>query len=575
MNQPPVNDAISSTNAIVRRIAAVMPIISWLPRYQTAWLWSDLIAGLTLAAYSVPVAMAYASLAGLTPQVGIYCYIFGGIVYAVFSSSRHLSVGPTAAISVMVASVVGAMAGGDMALYASIAAMTAGIVALISIMAWLLRLSTFVNFISETILLGFKAGAALSIIVTQLPKLFGVTGGGNGFFERLFIFARQLGDTNLTVLVIGIGALVFLLVGERMLPERPVALAVLLISIAVVSEFDLAGHGVKVVGLLPQGMPKLGLPKVGLQHAEGLLELAFACFLLSYIESISAARTFAQKHHYYVNPQQELLALGMANLVTAFGQGYPVGGGLSQSAVNEGAGARTPMSLIVASVTLSTALLFLTGLLRNLPDAVLAAIVIAAVSGFIKISEFDRLRDVSRFEFHVAMVAFVGVLLFGILKGVLISAVASVLMLLRLMANPHVAVLGRIPGTQRFSDVERHPDNELISGIFLFRVEAALLYFNVENIGKTVLELVHVSDTPVRLVVCDLSTSPYIDASGAQMLAQLQRQLASEGIGFRVADAHAEVRDILRASGVDQQLGGVSRYTSIPDIINEFGKRQV
>lgn len=575
MNHPTANEAIFSKTSFAGRIAAVMPIIAWLPRYQTTWLWSDLIAGLTLAAYAVPVAMAYASLAGLTPQVGIYCYIFGGLVYALFASSRHLSIGPTAAISVMVASVVGAMAGGDMALYAAIAAMTAGIVAVISILAWLLRLSTFVNFISETILLGFKAGAALSIIATQLPKLFGVPGGGDSFIERLVFFARQLGDTNLIVLATGMTVFIVLLFSDRLLPGRPVALVVVVLSIAAVSELGLVNHGVKVVGSLPHGLPKFGLPKVGLQHAEGLLELAFACFLLSYIESISAARAFAQKHHYSVDPQQELLGLGMANLVMAFGHGYPVGGGLSQSAVNEGAGARTPLSLIVASVTLLIALLFLSGLLQNLPEVVLAAIVIAAVSGFIKITDFNRLRDISRFEFHVAMVAFVGVLLFGILKGVLISAVASILMLLRLMADPHVAVLGRIPGTQRFSDVARHPDNELISGIFLFRVEAALLYFNVENIGKTVLELVHASETPVSLVVCDLSTSPYIDASGAQMLAQLQRQLAAEDIKFRVADAHAEVRDILRASGVDQRLGGVSRYTSISDIINDFYSQPV
>jgi SulP family sulfate permease len=575
MKHPNANEVILSKTSFVGRIAAVMPIIAWLPRYQADWLLSDLIAGLTLAAYAVPVAMAYASLAGLAPQVGIYCYIFGGIVYALFASSRHLSIGPTAAISVMVASVVGSMAGGDVSLYAAIAAMTAGIVALISIMAWLLRLSSFVNFISETILLGFKAGAALSIIATQLPKLFGVPGGGDSFIERLIYFVRHMGDTNFNVLAIGVGVLAVLLVGERLLPGRPVALAAVVLSIVVVSEFGLVDHGVKVVGVLPHALPKFGLPKVGFQHAEGLLELAFACFLLSYIESISAARAFAQKHHYSVDPQQELLGLGMANLVTAFGQGYPVGGGLSQSAVNEGAGARTPMSLIVASVTLFIALLFLSGMLQNLPEAVLAAIVIAAVSGFIKISDFNRLRDISRFEFHVAMVAFVGVLLFGILKGVLISAVASILMLLRLMADPHVAVLGRIPGSQRFSDVARHPDNELIPGIFLFRVEAALLYFNVENIDKTVLELVHASETPVSLVVCDLSTSPYIDASGAQMLAQLQRQLAAEDIKFRVADAHAEVRDILRASGVDQRLGGVSRYISISDIISEYDKQHI
>ena len=572
MNQS-ANENISSKKILTQRIATVMPIVGWLPKYQSLWVLPDLIAGITLAAYLIPLAMAYASLAGLTPEAGMYSCIFSGVVYALFASSRHLSVGPTAAISLMVASVVGAMAGGDMALYSAIAAMTAAIVALMGFLAWALRLSTFMSFISETILLGFKAGAALSIISTQLPKLFGVPGGGKNFVERIILLLPQLGGTNLTVLAVGMGALVFLLVGERLFPGRPVALVAVVFSIVAVSVFGLTGHGVSVVGLLPQGLPRLEIPKVGVEYAEGLFELALACFLLSYIESISAARAFAQRHHYSVSPRQELLGLGMANLAAAIGQGYPVAGGLSQSAVNERAGARTPVSLIVASSIIAVTLLFLTGLFRNLPEVMLAAIVIVAVSGFIKTSDFKRLRDISRLEFHVALVAFVGVLLLGILKGVLISAVASILLLLRMMANPHVATLGRIPGTQRFSDVARHPDNELLPGIFLFRVEAALLYFNVENIDATVLNRVSAANSSVKLVVCDLSTSPYIDAAGARMLAQLQDQLSAEGIMFRVAEAHAEVRDILRASGVDRQIGGVSRRTSISDVIRDFTSR--
>jgi len=321
---------------------------------------------------------------------------------------------------------------------------------------------------------------------------------------------------------------------------------------------------------MPEGLPRFGIGNVGIEHVEGVVELAFACFLLSYIESISAARTLALKHDYQVDPRQELLGLSAANLAAALGHGYPVAGGLSQSAVNEEAGARTPLALVIASVTLTMALLFLTGLLRNLPEAVLTSIVLVALSSFIKIPDFRRLWQISRIEFLVAMVAFVAVLFLGILKGVMFAAVASILFLLRHMANPHVARLGRIPGSERFTDITRHPDNELFPGIFMFRVEAPLLYFNVENIDRSVLEYVHTAASPVRLVVCDLSTSPYIDAAGARMLARLQEQLANEGIQFRVADAHAEVRDILRTMEVDQRLGGVSRRISIQDIVNEF-----
>jgi len=559
-----------SKTAAARWITTVLPILDWLPKYQSAWLRSDLVAGLTLAAYAAPVGIAYSSLAGLPPEAGLYCFIFGGAIYALFASSRHLAIGPTAAISVMVASVVGSMAGGDASIYAAIAALTAGLVAIICFLSWLLRLSTFVNFISETILLGFKAGAALSIAATQLPKLFGLPGGGGHFFQRIFTLFGQLLDTNPTVLIIGAVSLALLAFGERLFPKRPVALLVVLLNIAAVALFGLAGYGVNVVGNIPGGMPRFGIHNIGIEHVEGLVELAFACFLLSYIESISAARTLAMKHDYQVDPRQELLGLGAANLAAAFGHGYPVAGGLSQSAVNEEAGARTPLALVIASLTLTMSLLFLTGLLRNLPEAVLAAIVLVAVSSFIKIPDFRRLWQISRIEFLVAIVAFVAVLFLGILKGVMFAAVASILFLLHHMANPHVAPLGRIPGSERFTDITRHADNELFPGIFMFRVEAPLLYFNVENIDRTVLRYVDTAASPVRLVVCDLSTSPYIDVAGARMLARLQEQLANEGIQFRVADAHAEVRDILRAMGVDKRLGGVSRRISIQDIINEF-----
>lgn len=557
-------------NIILQRLLQLIPITGWLPRYKLAWLGPDLIAGLTLAAYAVPVAMAYATLAGLAPQTGLYCYIFSGIAYALFASSRHLSVGPIASISVMVASVGGTMAAGDPSSYAAIAAMTAGMVAVFCYLAWIMRLGSFVNFISESTLLGFKAGAALSIASMQLPKLLGVTGGGDNFFERLKTVFQQLDSANWTVIALGIGALLLLLAGERLLPGRPIALVVVIASIGIVSFFGLTEEGVKVVGLIPAGLPSFAAPSIHMNQIEGLLELAFACFLLAYVESIAAARAFASKHHYEVNPRQEFLGLGAANLVAALGHGYPVAGGLSQSAVNEKAGARTSLSLIFASISLVMVLFFMTGMLRNLPDTVLAAIVLVAVSGFVKAGDFKRLRQISRLEFNVAMVAFVGVLLLGILKGVTISAIASILFLLRMMARPHVAVLGRIPGSIRFSDADRHIHNERFPGLFLFRIEAPLLYFNVNTVSSTVLAAIHREVTPVRLAVCDLSTSPYIDAAGARMLENLAKELDREGIQFKVAEAHAEVRDILRTTGISESLGGVSRHTSLADIVEDF-----
>ena len=351
----------------LRRWRALFPPAQWLPTYQAQWLPRDLIAGVTLAAYAVPVAMAYAALAGLPPQSGIYCYLLGGVFYALFSTSRQLAVGPTSAISLLVGVTVAGMANGDPVRWASIAALTALLVACMSVLALALRLSALLNFSGETILVGFKAGAALSIAMTQLPKLFGVPGGGEHFFARVWVFAGQLGDTHLVVLGCGLAALTLLALGEKWLPGRPVPLLLVALALVVMSASSLGELGVTVVGELPQGLPALRWPSLRPSDVDGILPLAGACFLLAYIEGVSAARTLASKHGYEIDPRQELLALGAANLATAFGQGFPVTRGLSQSAVNDQAGAKTPLALVFASATLALCLLLLTGLLRNLP----------------------------------------------------------------------------------------------------------------------------------------------------------------------------------------------------------------
>jgi SulP family sulfate permease len=549
---------------------AVFPPAQWLRTYERRWLGADLVAGITLAAYAIPVSLAYAGLAGLPPQVGIYGYLLGGLGYALFGSSRHLAVGPTSAISLMVGGTIGQMAGGDAVLYGQIATLAGFVLASMSLLAWLLRLSTLTSFISETILLGFKAGAGLTIASTQLAALFGVPGGGDHFFVRLLTVAQQLGGLNPVTTAVGLAALALLLLGERTLPGRPVALMVVVLSILAVSLTPLGQAGLTVVGSVPSGLPTLGLPRLRPREVDGVIPLAFGCLLLAYIEGVSAARTFAVKHGYPLDVRQELLGLGAANLLVAFGGGYPAAGGLSQTAVNEKAGARTPLALAFASVTLGLCLVFLTGLVQNLPKAVLAAIVLVAVKGLINVREIARLRHVSRFEFYVAMVAFSAVLLEGVLRGVLFAALVSILMLLRRAAHPHVAFLGRIPGTRRFSDLLRHPDNERIEGLLAFRVESSLLYFNVENVMRAVLDQLRCEGSGVRLVVCDLSTSPYVDLAGARMLEGLSDELAKRNVALRVTDAHAAVRDLLRAQGVDERVGGINRFASVADVVDHF-----
>lgn len=543
--------------------------LNWLRHYERAWLGSDLIAGLTLAAYAIPVSLAYASLAGLPPHCGIYCYLLGGLAYAVFGTSRQLAIGPTSAIAMLVGATVAGMADGDPARWAGIASLTALVVAALCTIAWLLRLSSLMSFVSETILVGFKAGAALTIALTQLPKLFGVPGGGDGFFERLWILAGQLPQTNVLILGFGLAALALLVTGDRLLPGRPVALLVAALSIVVMSLTTLGEHGVVIVGELPQGLPPLSLPSLRLRDVDGVVPLAGACFLLSYIESVSAARTLAATNGYEIDPRQELLALGAANFSVAFAQGFPIAGGLSQSAVNDKAGARSPLALVFASVALGVCLLFLTGLLKNLPTVVLAAVLLVAVKGLVDITALRRLRQVSSREFRISLVALAGVLFLGILKGVLVAAVVSLLMIISAAARPRVAFLGRIPGTRRYSDLERHPENELIPGVLVFRVEASVLYFNTDYVRQVVWE--RACSTPeLRLVVCDLSNSPYVDVAGARMLSTLQRDLSSRGVRLRLVEAHANNRDLLRAEGLEEQVGHLGRLSTVDQAVAEF-----
>ncbi len=564
-------DAAASNPPKVNGLKAVFPPAQWVPNYEAGWWKDDMVAGITLAAYAVPVALAYATLAGLPPQVGIYGYLLGGMGYALFGSSRHLAIGPTSAISLMVGVTVAPLAGGDPVRFAQIATLSAFVVAVMCMFAWLLRLSTLTSFISETVLLGFKAGAALSIAVTQIPALLGIPGGGHNFIERVFAITSQFPQADPAVTTIGFAALALLLFGEKFLPGRPIALLVVVVSIAFISLTNLTTR-VATVGELPSGLPSFGPPMLRIREVDGIIPLAFAALLLSYIESISAARAFATKYGYKLDVRQELLGIGSANLLVAFGHGYPVAGGLSQSAVNEKAGAKTPLSLIFASITLALCLLFFTGLLKNLPKAVLAAIVLVAIKGLINFREIGRLWRINRLEFTVAAIALVGVLLLGILKGVVVAAVASILLLLQRVAHPHVAFLGRIPGTRRFSDLARHQDNERIPGVLAFRVESGIVYFNVGHVLRVVLDRVEAVGKSLRLVVCDLSTSPTVDLAAARMFLDLQTELAKRGVILRLVEARASVRDLLRLEGADDRVGHIDRFATVADVIDHFEK---
>jgi SulP family sulfate permease len=554
----------------VARWRGIFPAIHWLRNYDRSWLRGDVAAGVTLAAYLLPAALGDASLAGLPPEAGLYACLFGGLVFWLFCSSRHTSITVTSAISLLVGSSLGGIAGGDPSRYAALAAGAALLTAAIAFIAWLARAGSAVNFISESVMTGFKAGVALHLASTQLPKLFGVTGGHGNFWERMHVFLQHVGETNTVSLLLGCGALALLLFGKKLLPNKPVALFVVIAGIVVATFIDLGAHGVKLLGEVPRGLPMPGLPALSFEDLDDLLPLALACFLLAAVETAAIGRMFAEKHGYRLDPNQEFLALAGANLASGLGRGFPISGGMSQSLVNESGGARTPLSGLIAAGIILVVALFFTDLLRNLPQPVLAAVVLMAVASLVKVKELKRLWRVHRGEFLVAMVALLGVLGAGLLQGVLIGAVISIVLLIRRVSKPHVAFLGRIPGTRRYSDRERHQGNEHTPGVLAFRVESGIVYFNAEHVFDTVLAGLDTAPEPVRIVIGDLSASPQVDMAGARMFLTLQTELAKRGIAFRLVETRSAVREMLRVEGVEEKIGPVDRFTMLADAIDEF-----
>lgn len=546
-----------------------IPALTWLRTYNLTFLGKDALAGITLAAYAIPVSLAYASLAGLPPQYGIYGYLLGGFFYALIGSSRQLAIGPTSAISLLIGVTISGMSNGDPQRWADIASFTALVFAGMSLLAYILRLNGIINFISDTVMLGFKAGAALAIATTQLPKLFGVAGGGQRFFTRMAMLIQQWPQFNYYVLGFGVVVLILLILGEKFFPGRPLAILLVVASILVVSFTPLGDIGFSTVGSIPAGLPTFHIPTLYAGDFDEIFTLAFACFLLAYIESVSSAKTMAQKNEYKINPRQELLALGIVNLATAFGQSYPVSGGLSQTAVNDKAGAKTPIALIFASLAIGICLLLFTDLLENLPNVVLACIVIVAVKGLVDVKEFIHLWKTNKTELGLALIAVIGVLVFGILEGVLIATIVTLILVIKAVSTPHVAILGRIPGTHRYSDVVRNPDNELFSPLLLFRVESSIYYFNTEYIENLILSKVDYAGSSLKTVIWDLNTSPQVDREGAKMIGQLYQDLKAKGILLRIANARAGVRDILRNEKIDHLIGKISRKVSLNDIVDE------
>lgn len=540
--------------------------------YRRTWLRGDVVAGLTVWAVLIPESLAYASIAGVSPVVGLYAAIPALLLYPVFGSSRHVVVGPMSATAALSASVVGGIVSAtsdDFAAYTAGLAVAVGVVAGV---AGLLRLGFLANFISEPVLKGFIVGMALVIIVGQLPKFFGVGGGDGNFFERLWAVLTSLGDAHGWTTLVAATCLAVVLVLKAVAPRVPGSLVAVALGILLVTVLDLDTKGVGTVGDIDSGLPSFAVPDVGRGDISLLISGGAGVMLVGFTEGLGAAKTYARKNGYRIDPDRELLGLGASNVGAGFLSGMVVNGSLSKTAVNGGAGARSQMSgYVVAGLTVLT-LLFLTPVFANLPEPALAAVVIAAVVELVDVDALRRLYGISttrlvaiyghaaRADFIAAMGAMLGVLIFDTLPGLVIGVVLSVLLLLYRISKPHVAVLGEVASSPaQWGDIDRHPDNRPVPGVVVVRVESPLIFANADTVQERLRGLTEVDG--VRALVLDAAAVPTIDVTAAQMIRDLAETLREQGVSFVAVGDIGQVRDVLRESGAAEVLSTV--YPSI------------
>ncbi len=553
---------------VLMSVRSLLPILSWAPSYdRKSDLRSDLAAGLTVGAMLVPQAMAYALLAGLPPEIGLYAATVPVIVYALFGTSRQLAVGPVAIVSLLTASALAPLVEGGTASYLSAAALLALMVGIVHIGLGVGRLGFLVNFLSHSVLVGFTAAAAIIIGFSQAKHIFGISvEGKEHFYETVLEVVDNLPNANGTTLALGVTSLAALFVLKRFAPRVPAALVVVIGSILAVEGANLQDREVSVVGDIPSTLPAFGLPDFSGSLIGNLAATAFVITIVGFMESIAVAKVYARRHRYEIVPNSELIGLGAANVASGLFGGYPVTGGFSRTAVNDTAGARTPLaSLFTAGIVLAT-IAFLTPLFASLPNAALGAIIIMAVIGLIDVAEMRHIAKVKRSDLIGLNVAFFATLILGIELGILVAIIASMLVVFARMSMPHSAVLGHVEGTTSYRNVSRFPEAEVIDGVRILRIDAALSFVNAVNVKKLILSHADSIENEPRTLVLDASGINDLDATGVEMLHELLAEVNERGVSLHLTDVKGPVRDVLRDAGIWDELGD-RVHTSTNDAI--------
>lgn len=535
--------------------------------YQPAWFVKDLIAGLVLLALLVPQGMAYAELAGLPPVNGLYASMVPLLVYAVLGPSRILVLAPDSAIAPMIAAAVVPLAGDDMSERVAIAGFLAVLVGIICLAGAALGAGFLTDLISRPVRLGYLAGIALTVVISQIPTMLGIDGGGERLLPAIRNIAEGLENYDSTTLLVGSSCLIVLLGVKYFTPKLPAALVVVVGAIAVVRLADL---NVEVVGTLPSGLPNFVVPQPGSAGLENLALAAAAISVIAFADTSILSRSYARRLNDDIDSNQELRALGGANLATGLFQGFPISSSSSRTPVVEQSGAKTQLAGVVGAIGLGVVLLYFTGVFRDLPAAALSAILIGAAIGLVDLAEFGRLWRVYRPDCILAIVAFLGVSIAGVLWGIGFAIVLSVAAFLWRSWHPHVAVLGRAPGVKGYHDVTRYTEADQIPGLLLFRFDAPIFFANAELFRDSVMQAVKEADGPLTRVVIAAEPITDLDSTAADMLASLDRELTDQGIDLAFAELRDPMKDRLRTFGIMEQIGHEKFYLTLGLAVRKF-----
>ncbi|MER7008129.1 sulfate permease [Dactylosporangium sp. NPDC000555] len=559
-----------TTGPAGRRSIPLLPGVAAIRGYRRSWWRGDVLAGVTVAAYLVPQVMAYATVAGLPPVTGLWAMIAPLAVYALLGTSRHLSVGPESTTALMTATVIAPLAGGDPARYAALAATLAVVVGLLCLVAWAARLGFLADLLSKPILVGYLAGVAVIMIISQLGKLTGIPVTGDTLIEQVLSAARQLGRVRPTTLLFSLAVLCFLFVVKWRWPRLPGPLLAVLLATAAVAVFGLREQGIAVVGPIPGGLPAPSLP--GLGDLTDLVLPAVGVMVVGYTDTVLTARSFAARGGYRIDVNQELLALGAANVATGFLRGFPISSSGSRTAIGFAAGGRTQLGSLVSLVAVVAVLLFAGPLLALFPVAALGALVVYAAVHLIDIAGFRRLAAFRRSELLLALATCAGVLVLDILYGVLLAIGLSVADLLRRVARPHDAIQGLVPNLAGMHDVDDYPQATTIPGLLVYRYDSPLFFANAEDFRRRALAAA--DSAPTSWFVLNAEANVEVDITALEALDGVRRELTARGVVFAMARVKRDLQDELDAFGLTASVGADRIFPTLPTAVAAYRQWQ-